>query len=129
MKISFKSYWNLLSNHIRPQKGRFILLALLLFGSIGLRIIAPQIMRQFIDEALAGKALSTLTWTAVAFISIALIQQGAAIVVTWLGENVAWTATNALRAELAEHAVHLDMRFHNDHTPGELIERIDGDVT
>ncbi|HAE58787.1 MAG TPA: ABC transporter ATP-binding protein, partial [Anaerolineae bacterium] len=28
-----------------------------------------------------------------------------------------------------EHALTLDMRFHNDHTPGELIERIDGDVT
>jgi ABC-type multidrug transport system fused ATPase/permease subunit len=49
--------------------------------------------------------------------------------VTYLGENVAWTATNALRAELAWHALNLDMRFHNDHTPGELIERIDGDVT
>lgn len=129
MNISFKSYWNLLADHIRPQKGRFILLAVMLFGSIGLRIIAPQIMRNFIDSALAGEALSTLTWTAVAFISIALIQQGVAIGVTWLGENVAWTATNALRAELAEHAVRLDMRFHNDHTPGELIERIDGDVT
>lgn len=129
MNISFKSYWNLLADHIRPQKGRFILLAAMLFGSIGLRIIAPQIMRRFIDSALAGEALSTLTWTAVAFISIALIQQGVAIGVTYLGENVAWTATNALRAELAEHAVRLDMRFHNDHTPGELIERIDGDVT
>src|SRR4030095_7106924 len=74
-------------------------------------------------------ALSTLTWTAIAFISVALIQQVVAVAVTYLGENVAWTATNALRAELAEHALHLDMRFHNDHTPGELIERIDGDVT
>src|SRR5215510_4058819 len=129
MNISFKSYWNLLSDHIRPQKGRFILLAAMLFGSIGLRIFAPQIRRKFIDSALAGEALSTLTWTAVTFISVALIQQGVAVAVTYLGENVAWTATNALRAELAEHALHLDMRFHNDHTPGELIERIDGDVT
>jgi ATP-binding cassette, subfamily B, bacterial len=129
MNISFKSYWNLLSDHIRPQRGRFILLAAMLFGSIGLRIFAPQIMRRFIDSALAGEALQTLTWTAIAFISVALIQQGVAIGVTYLGENVAWTATNALRAELAEHAVHIDMRFHNDHTPGELIERIDGDVT
>ncbi len=129
MKLSFKSYWNLLSDHIRPQRGRFTLLAALMFGSIGLRIFAPQIMRRFIDSALAGEALQTLTWTAVAFISIALIQQVVAIGVTYLGENVAWTATNALRAELAEHALHLDMKFHNDHTPGELIERIDGDVT
>lgn len=129
MNLSFKSYWNLLSDHIRPQKGRFVLLAALLFGSIGLRIVAPQIMRQFIDEALAGKALQTLTTTAIAFIGIALIQQVVAIAVKYLGENVAWTATNDLRAELAWHALNLDMRFHNDHTPGELIERIDGDVT
>ncbi len=129
MNLSLKSYWNLLSDHIRPQRGRFILLAVMLFSSIGLRIFAPQIMRRFIDSALAGEALSTLTWTAVAFIGIALIQQGVHIAVTWLGENVAWTATNDLRAELAERALHLDMKFHNDHTPGELIERIDGDVT
>jgi ABC-type multidrug transport system fused ATPase/permease subunit len=129
MNLSFKSYYNLLAEHIRPQRGRFFLLATLLFGSIGLRIFAPQIMRSFIDSALAGEALQTLTWTALAFISVALIQQVVAIGVTYLGENVAWTATNALRAELAEHALHLDMKFHNDHTPGELIERIDGDVT
>ena len=129
MNLPFKAYWELLSQHIRPQKGRFILLAVLLFGSIGLRIVAPQIMRTFIDSALAGEALQTLTMTALAFIGIALIQQVVAVSVTYLGENVAWTATNALRAELAWRALNLDMRFHNDHTPGELIERIDGDVT
>jgi ABC-type multidrug transport system fused ATPase/permease subunit len=129
MNLSFKSYYHLLADHIRPQRGRFFLLATLLFGSIGLRIFAPQIMRKFIDSALAGEALQTLTWTALAFISIALIQQVVAIGVTYLGETVSWTATNALRAELAEHALHLNMKFHNDHTPGELIERIDGDVT
>jgi ABC-type multidrug transport system fused ATPase/permease subunit len=129
MNLPFKAYWDLLSQHIRPQKGRFLLLATLLFGSIGLRIFAPQIMRTFIDSALAGEALQTLTWTALTFIGVALLQQGIAVGVTYLGENVAWTATNALRAELAWHALNLDMRFHNDHTPGELIERIDGDVT
>lgn len=129
MNLPFKAYWDLLAQHIRPQKGRFILLALMIVVSIGLRISAPQIMRTFIDSALAGKALSSLTWTALAFIGVALLQQAIAVSVTYLGENVAWTATNALRSELAWHALNLDMRFHNDHTPGELIERIDGDVT
>lgn len=129
MKLPFKAYWDLLSQHIRPQKGRFILLSVLLLASIGLRIYAPQIMRVFIDSALAGEALRTLTTTALLFIGIALFQQVIAVSVTYLGENVAWTATNALRAELAWQALNLDMRFHNDHTPGELIERIDGDVT
>jgi ABC-type multidrug transport system fused ATPase/permease subunit len=129
MNLPFKAYWDLLSQHIRPQKGRFLTLATLLLVSIGLRIFAPQIMRSFIDSALAEEALQTLTWTALAFIGVVLLQQGIAVSVTYLGENVAWTATNALRAELAWHALSLDMRFHNDHTPGELIERIDGDVT
>src|SRR5215211_2589622 len=129
MNLPFKAYWDLLSQHIRPQKGRFALLATLLFASIGLRIYAPQVMRSFIDSALAGEAIQTLVTTAIAFIGIALLQQVISIGVTYLGENVAWTATNELRAELAWHALNLDMKFHNDHTPGELIERIDGDVT
>ena len=45
-----------------------------------------------------------------------------------MGENVAWTATNALREEMARHCLNLDMSYHNNISPGELIERIDGDV-
>src|SRR5690606_17403750 len=43
-------------------------------------------------------------------------------------EYVGWTATNNLRADLALHVLELDMGFHNRHTPGNLIERVDGDV-
>ena len=129
MNLPLKAYWDLLSDHIRPQKGRFILLTALLLGSIGLRILAPQIMREFIDSALAGDALNTLVRMALLFIAVALVQQAVSVGVSYLGEVVAWTATNDLRAELAEQALHLDMHFHNDRSPGELIERIDGDVT
>jgi len=129
MTIPLKQYWELLSRHIAPQRGRFILLALLLLGSIGLQIANPQIVRAFIDAALAGEALQRLMVPAIIFIAVVLIQQVTAVGVTYLGENVAWTATNALRAELAWHCLNLDMNFHNEHTPGELIERIDGDVT
>jgi ATP-binding cassette subfamily B protein len=129
MNLPLQAYWELLSRYIRPQKGRFILLVFLLLGSIGLRIINPQIMRTFIDSALASASMQILLRDALAFIGIALTQQVVAVALTYLGENVAWTATNGLRAEMAWHALNLDMGFHNDHTPGELIERIDGDVT
>jgi ATP-binding cassette subfamily B protein len=128
MKLSLQKYWQLLSRHIQPQKGRFVLLSVLLFGSIGLQIINPQIMRGFIDDALGGGPINQLTVSAAAFIGIAILQQILSVTVTYLGENVAWTATNALRSELAWHCLNLDMGFHNQHTPGELIERIDGDV-
>jgi ATP-binding cassette subfamily B protein len=46
-----------------------------------------------------------------------------------LGERVAWTATNELRADLLRHCLGLDLGFHNATNPGTLLERIDGDVS
>jgi ABC-type multidrug transport system fused ATPase/permease subunit len=47
----------------------------------------------------------------------------------YLTEDVKWRATNWLRNDLAAHCMALDMRFHNEHTPGSMSERIDGDIT
>ena len=129
MKVPLKSYWELLSRHIQPQRKRFALLVTLLLISISLQVVNPQVMRAFIDTALGNGTTQKLLSDAVTFIGIALLYQVLSVSVTYLGESVAWTATNALRAELAWHCLNLDMSFHNTHTPGELIERIDGDIT
>jgi ATP-binding cassette subfamily B protein len=101
LNIPFRRYWDLLARYIQPQKNRFILLTVLLLSSIGLQVVNPQIMRFFIDTATGGKEASILVKAAAAFIGIALVQQVVGVSATYLGENVAWTATNALRAELA----------------------------
>ena len=41
----------------------------------------------------------------------------------------AWHTTNQIRVSLAGHVLGLDHGFHRTHTPGELIQRVDGDVT
>jgi ATP-binding cassette, subfamily B, bacterial len=41
---------------------------------------------------------------------------------------VRWRTTNELRADLAQHALRLDMGYHNSHTAGEMIARVDEDV-
>lgn len=128
MNIPLKQYWNLLADYLRPQRLRVVLLALLLFGSIGLELANPQILRYFIDAAQTGVELRSLLLAAVLFLVLAVLQQIIAIFATYLGENVAWTATNLLRADLAAHCLRLDLGFHKEHTPGEIIERIDGDV-
>jgi ABC-type multidrug transport system fused ATPase/permease subunit len=104
-------------------------LALFLLIDIGLRLANPQIMRSFLDTAQAGGPYSVLLRAALTFIVVALLQQAVSVLARYLGENVAWTATNDLRADLAQHCLSLDLSFHNTHTPGEMIERIDGDVT
>ncbi|MGD2026224.1 MAG: ABC transporter ATP-binding protein [Anaerolineales bacterium] len=128
MSIPFRQYWQLLARHIRPQMGRFILLGVLLFSGIGLRVVNPQIVRFFIDTVSAGGENAVLIRAAVWFIVIAILQQVLAVSAAYTGEFVAWTATNELRAELATHCLRLDMSFHNNISPGELIERVDGDV-
>ena len=45
-----------------------------------------------------------------------------------MSEDVGWLTTNTLREKVALHRLRLDMPFHLRHKPGQLIERIDGDV-
>ena len=128
MKIPLKQYWNLLVEYLMPQQGRVAKLAIALLTSIGLQILNPQILRYFIDTAIAGGSEQNLVRAALLFIGVALVTQVLEVAATYLGENVAWTATNALRVDLVEHCLNLDLSFHKSRTPGELIERVDGDV-
>ncbi|MBC1222483.1 ABC transporter ATP-binding protein [Nostoc sp. UCD121] len=128
MKIGLQQYWNLLVEYLKPQKGRVIKFAIALLISIGLQILNPQILRYFIDTSVSGGDRQKLFLAALLFIGVALITQIMSITATFYGENVAWTATNALRADLVEHCLRLDLSFHKYRTPGELVERIDGDV-
>ena len=129
MKVPWRRYWELLAKHITPQKGRFATLSALLLTSISLQVVNPQIMRYFVDASSSGRDARALALAALAFIALAILQQAIGVGASYVGENVAWTATNALRAELAQHCLTLDMGFHNNSSPGELIERIDGDVS
>ncbi|HEX6386005.1 MAG TPA: ABC transporter transmembrane domain-containing protein, partial [Anaerolineae bacterium] len=122
-----KSY-TLLWRYLRPHWRKVALLSVLLLGSIGLQLIAPQVIRRFLDLAQAGMAVRTLTATAALFFAITLAQKVLALLSTYAGEDLGWAATNRLRVDLAEHVLRLDMGFHKLRPPGELIERIDGDV-
>lgn len=129
MKIPIKSYYRLLSKYLKKQWYKVIILGFVLISGIGLQLINPQIVRFFIDGALAKKPSKTLIEAAVLFIIIAFVQQLFAVLTTYLGNSIGWTSTNALRNDLVFHCLHLDMSFHKSFKPGELIERIDGDVT
>ena len=126
-KVPARQYGVLLLKYLRQQKGIVALASMLILTNIGLQLVNPQIMRYFIDEAVAGSPLGRLLAAAGAFIAVALVQQFISVLATYTSGQVGWNATNALRSDLARHALSLDMPFHNSRTPGEMIERIDGD--
>lgn len=128
MKITYQQYRTLLARYLGPQKARVITLGVLLFANIGIQLINPQIIRRFIDHTQSGADTATLTRLAIIFIVAAVTHQLIETIGTYLSENISWTSTNSLRSDLARHCLNLDTAFHNTHTPGEMIERIDGDV-
>ena len=127
-KVSFRDYGRFLSRYLRPRLKLVATLGVALFVSIGLQLLNPQILRSFIDLARAGSAQSVLTRLALTFIGVAVAQQVIGVLVVYVTENLGWATTNHLRLELARYTLGLDMSFHAAHTPGEMIERIDGDV-
>jgi ATP-binding cassette, subfamily B, bacterial len=129
MLPSFGRHGTLLLTYLGPQRPRMALLAALLLFSTGLELANPQVVRFFIDTAQKGGPAGALTVAAVSFLVIAIVQQVIALSASYVGAIVGWDATNRLRADLMRHCLRLDLPFHKSHTPGELIERIDGDVT
>jgi ABC-type multidrug transport system fused ATPase/permease subunit len=127
--LPLADYRGLFGTYLRPQRGRVALMSALLVGSIGLQLLNPQIIRYFIDTAQSGGPQGALLLAAATFIGIGLAQRALDLATAYTSLNVGWNATNALRTDLAGHLLRLDMPFHKTHTPGELIERVDGDVT
>ncbi|QBD76886.1 ABC transporter ATP-binding protein [Ktedonosporobacter rubrisoli] len=121
-------YWRLLDRYLRPQWLWMGLLAVILCASIAMQVITPLVASYFIDQATSGGNMRDLIVLAGLTMGLALVGQGLAVVETYVAENVSWSATNALRADLVAHLLRLDATFHAAHTPGELIERVDGDV-
>lgn len=127
--IPVRAYLALLSSNLEGLGRRVVALVVALLAGVALQLVNPQLLRSVIDGALAGEPSSALVPLAALFIGVALVHQVAAITATWLAEDVGWRATNRLRADLTAHVLDLDMGFHSAHSPGHLIERVDGDVT
>ncbi|WP_329079854.1 ABC transporter ATP-binding protein [Streptosporangium sp. NBC_01469] len=114
--------------HLRPGLRSAVALAAAIAVATALPLAAPQITRRFVDDAIGGASTRHLTLIAAGYLALALAGQAARVVTAWFASRLAWDGTNRLRERLAEHALGLDMAYHGRRTPGEMIERVDGDV-
>ena len=126
--VSWRDYWTLLFRYLRPQSGAAAGMAILILAGIGLRLVNPQIIRYFLDTAQAGGGGRALLLAAGLYIGFAILQTGMNLLANYVSKLVSWNATNRLREDLLLHLLRLDMPFHKEHTPGELIDRVDGDI-
>jgi ATP-binding cassette subfamily B protein/ATP-binding cassette subfamily C protein len=128
MSFPVNRYWPLLVRYLRPHWPRLLLLAVLLVAGIAGQLLAPQFIRSFLDTATSSGSLTSLLVFAILFCLVALAGEACAVGATYVSTQLGWLATNALRVDLTDHCLRLDLPFHHAHPPGELIERLDGDV-
>lgn len=124
-----KEYWAFIRCYFRPHLMRLGTLLFILLGSISTQLYNPYLLRDFIDGATNGKSESALLLIAGLFIGIALLNQVLQTIITYLGEQVGWSATNTLRIDMASHYLSLDTVDQRRYTSGEIVQRIDGDVS
>jgi len=118
----------LLTTYLQPFWKRVLLLTILLLIGIGLQLFSPQVIRQFLDAAEGGAETRLLVSMGLVYLVVVVVQKVLNLFNTYLSADLGWAATNRLRGDLAAHTMRLDMGFHKMRTPGEIIERIDGDV-
>lgn len=128
MQLRFSHYSALLLKYLRPQWLKVFLMAITLLGSIGLELLGPQIQGQFIHLVEIKADNSTLTTLAIVLLAVLLFSQLVSASAAYFSSDVGMTATNTLSEDLSLHCLKLDLGFHKTRTPGELLERIDGDV-
>lgn len=119
---------SLLLQYLRPERRPLGALSALLVVAMVLPLAGPLLIGAFVDAALDGEQASQLAALGGLFLLATLTGDALQLVVTWYSVRLAWRVGNRLRIDLCQHALGLDLDWHGDHSAGQLIERIDGDI-
>lgn len=114
---------------LRREPGRWTALVVLVGAMSACTVAGPLVVRHLIDRVADGAGVGSVRATAALYLAVVVIGQAFGVLVVWWATRSAWSVTNRLRLELTGHVLSLDHEFHRTHTPGELISRVDGDVT
>jgi len=123
-----RSPWLLVAAQLGAERWRLLPAGAALLLGTALPLAGPQLVARFVDEAVARAPLEALLALGAAYLAVALAGQVAAVAAAYTAGGAAWRVTNRLRERVAAHAIGLDMAYHGRHTPGEMIERVDGDL-
>src|SRR5688572_25310322 len=92
--LGTNGFRRLLQTYLTPQWKQALLLLVLMLAGVALDLANPQLIRRFIDSALAGAPVNALLTIGATFLAVALLNQATLVVEQYLAGNVAWRATN-----------------------------------
>lgn len=129
MSVRTDNHWRALVDLVRPESTRYAGLSVAVTVTALLPLIGPLLIGRIVDDVAGGAGSGTVIRYGLAYLAVTVVAQLISVGTTWYGNTIAWRTANDLRLSLTRHVLGLDHEFHRTHTPGELIQRIDGDVT
>ena len=89
--------------------------------------LLSTMLEPLFDKAFAPGGSGALLWIGGAILGLFLVRAIASVLGRWLLARINSAATGAMQADLVRHLLTLDANFFQTHSPGKLIERVQGD--
>ncbi|MFN0025740.1 MAG: ABC transporter ATP-binding protein [Acidimicrobiales bacterium] len=121
--------WRLVLGLLRQHRLGLAGYAVVLGAATALPLVGSLLLARFVDLVVQRAAFGDLLPYAAGYALIGLGTAAVTIAVTWRTTSLAWRLTDGLRRDLTAHVLEADLAFHRDRTPGELVTRMDADVT
>ncbi|HEX8080478.1 MAG TPA: ABC transporter ATP-binding protein [Jatrophihabitans sp.] len=122
--------WRFATRRLGRHPLAITVLALTLFGGVGLSLLSPLLIRQYIDQEMTRSAppVASAAILVSGYLLVSLVVQLAAVGEAAVAERLARTVMDQVRVDVTQHCLTLGMDFHNATRPGDMVERIEGDV-
>lgn len=112
---------------LRPTRGLLVAASVGLLVSTGLSLAGPWLVREAIDGAIGGEDLDRLYQVAGLYLFVVLLNMAVHWGARAAATRVAQDTLLRLKRKLFGHLVDHDLAFHDKHTSGRLITRVQGD--
>ena len=118
-------YWRGYLKPFRLQMALAFLVMVIEGSTLGL---LSWMLEPLFDQVFASGSSGALVWVGLGILGLFLLRATTSVVGRWLLARVNLTSTGLLQADLVRHLLTLDAGFYKDHSPGKLIERVQGDT-
>ena len=121
----FGRFWR---GYLRPHLPLMILAFLVMMIEGSTLGLLSYMLEPLFDRVFAPGGSGALIWVGGAIFALFLVRAITSIIGRWLLARVNQTAAGAMQVDLVRHLLSLDSGFFQDHAPGKLIERVQGDT-
>ncbi len=113
----------------RPYLRGLLGVLVTIFVISGIGVVPPILIRELLDGAIPSRDLVLLTWLGLGMIAVPMISALVGLVQRWWSSRVGEGIIFDLRRELFDHLQRMSLRFFTATKTGELMNRLNSDVT